>query len=80
MKKTIYRTIFTVEVLSDEPINTNLDLSDLNNECTFGDYSGSTTKGDSKPLKGIKAARAVIAQGSSPDFFMMDDQGNELED
>jgi hypothetical protein len=55
-------------------------LSDLNNECTFGDYSGSTTKGDSKPLKGIKAVRAIEAQGSSPDFFMMDDQGNELED
>lgn len=81
MKKTIYKTVIQIEILSDEPIEApeTLTLDQIDYEITGGAWSGDrkvTTA--NKPLKGVKAADAVLNQGSSPDFFQMDEAGNEI--
>jgi hypothetical protein len=81
MKKTIYKTVFTVEVLSDEPIGSGMSLSDIASEGDDGSLSIMTKDVyNDKPIKGIRAVRELEKQGTDPEFFMMDDQGNELED
>ena len=78
-KKTIYRTVIEIEILSEEPIPEGLDLEEIEGECQDGEYSGKhELKVSNQKLVGIKAANATRAQGSSPDFFMMDEEGNEL--
>lgn len=82
MKKgKIYRSLFTVEVLSEEPIDCSTSLTDLLEECNNGDYSGMTNLVYANhEVTGKRAANLVIKQGSDPEFFMMDENGNELED
>jgi hypothetical protein len=79
MKKTIYRTIVTIEVLSPEP-DIHTSLTDIADEMDNGEYSGAVSFGKPKPIKGKVAARTILAQGSDPEFFGMDERGNELED
>jgi hypothetical protein len=78
-KKILYRTVIQIEVLSEEPIDENMLLEDIENECNTGSFSGvHDWKVRNQVIKGIKAAKATMAQGSSCDFFGMDVQGNEL--
>ena len=79
-KKTIYKTIIRVEVLSDSPIG-DVDMQTIVNETENGDWSGKNyTVIQDKPLTGKKAVDAVLEQGSDTEFFQMDEDGNELED
>jgi hypothetical protein len=79
-KKTIYKSVIIVEVLSDEPICGDMLLHEIAEECETGDFSGKHYyKVCNQPIKGIKAAKAIIEQGSSPEFFQMDENGNEIE-
>ena len=78
-KKTIYRTVIRMEVLSDEPIG-EVDMQEILNQTENGDWSGrNITLEQDFPLTGKKAANAVFKQGSDPEFFQMDKSGNELE-
>jgi len=80
-KKTIYRTVIEIEVLSDEPIPEGMSLNDIEDECNEGSFSGvHDYKIRNEKLVGQDAANATLKQGSSPDFFQMDENGNELED
>ena len=79
-KKKIYRTVIQVEVLSEYPIEESLSLSDIQRECDEGDFSGKwKTIVDNQPISGKVAANFTIAQGSNPEFFQMDEDGNELD-
>lgn len=80
-KKKLYKNVVLVEVLSDEPVDiSGLSLSQIDYEITEGMWSGrSEVKVANKELKGVRAVAAVLKQGSSPDFFSMDEQGNEHE-
>lgn len=72
-----------VEILSEEyPHNLEMmPLSDIGYQIDEGDWSGSIkTVTFAKPITGKRAANAVKAQGSDPEFFQMDDKGNEIED
>jgi len=78
-KKTIYRTVIEIEILSPEPIPEDLDLEEIEGECADGEYSGKQVwKVRNEKLVGRKAVNATLAQGSSLDLFMMDEEGNEL--
>ena len=79
MKKTIYKTKVTIEILSDEPVNDNISLKDIQYEITDGQWSGKITHGESKPLKGKPAVKEILNHGTDPEFFFMDDKGNEIE-
>lgn len=78
MKK-IYKTVIQVEILSDEPYIPG-SLSDIDFDTTEGDCSRKiTTVSEKEVLTGKEAVDAIKDQGSDPEFFAMDDEGNELE-
>jgi hypothetical protein len=79
-KKKLYKTVIKVEILSEEPYEDGKSLDDINYDITQGHCSGVVKAASSTTLVGKKAARETIKQGSDPEFFMMDDKGNELED
>ena len=79
-KKTIYKTVIMMEVLSDEPIPDNMTNSEIEYECTEGSYSGlNSVVIANKPIKGVAAVKEILKHGSSIDFFMMDEKGNEID-
>jgi hypothetical protein len=79
MKKTIYKTIIMVEILSESPIEHSMLLSEIASEGDDGCFCLSTkdTKISNKPFKGIRAVRELENQGSYAGFFNMDEKGNE---
>jgi hypothetical protein len=79
MKKTIYKTIVQVEILSEEPIDSQLSLSQIAEEGDTGSFSIMTKDVlVNKELKGIRAAREMRKQASDPEFFGMDEKGNDI--
>lgn len=82
-KKTIYRSVITVEILSERPVDDNFltNLSAVKYEITLGDCSGQVkVQSMNEELVGHEAASAILSQGSSVDFFMMDENGNDTSD
>ncbi len=76
-KRKFYRTVFTVEVLSEEEPSP-LDLETLNYQITDGDWSGVVEKGQSLKIDGKQMAKLLIKQGSDPSFFNLTDTGEDL--
>jgi len=79
-KKKLYRTIIQYEIISEEPIES-MSLEDIAEETTNGSMSGMFLENvvTNEKLTGIAAVNAVKAQGSSPEFFFMDDKGNDID-
>lgn len=77
-KKTIYETTITVKVLHEDAFDYE-NLEDVHHAITDGDCSGSFETTGHVVLIGKEAVKAVEAQGSDPEFFMMDENGNEIE-
>lgn len=81
MKKTLYRSVFTLEVISPDPIPDNWFLGDIVSETVDGEYTGNiNTTALNEVIKGKDAVDAVKNQGTDPEFFFMDDDGNEIEE
>lgn len=79
MKGKIYKSVYRIEVLSDYPIPEQMTIMDIIHECIDGDYSMDYTNPIvNEILEGKKAAEAVKCQGSNPEFFGMDKDGNVL--
>lgn len=81
MLKPIFRTVFVYEVISDEPILDSVSLETIANETTNGSWSGRFLDNSvhNEELTGKAAVEAITAQGSDPEFFMLDNEGNEIE-
>ena len=82
MEKTvgkIYKTIVTVEVLSSEPIETPISLREIDYQITDGLWSGQVEIGNSTPFYGLDAVNEIKEQGSDPDFFALDMDGNDYQ-
>lgn len=78
-KKVLYRSVIQIEVLSEEPIPEDMSIDDIEEECNSGSYSGvHDWKVRNEKIEGLDAVKATQAQGSSIDFFQMDEEGNEL--
>lgn len=78
-KRKFYRTVFTVEVLSEEPFGDGVDLVDLKYMINEGDCSGCIRQSDPEELDGLRAARALEKQHSDPGFFRLDEDGNDYD-
>ena len=79
-KKTLYRTVIQIEVLSETPIEHSMSTAEIQQECDDGEFSGMTdTTVSNQPISGKDAAKLVIAQGTDVEFFNMDADGNEVE-
>lgn len=79
MTRKFYKTVIKVEVLSEEPFDYD-NLSDIHNQITDGDCSGEYTTTKITILTAKQAASTLIRQGSDPEFFQLDRNGNDLED
>jgi hypothetical protein len=74
-----FRTIVEIEILSeDDPWDG--ELSDLLNDITDGDCSGTMKIKSNEEVTPRRMARLLQAQDSDPGFFGLDANGNELED
>jgi len=80
MSKKFYRRVFKVEVLSEESIDDNLDLDEINYMITEGHCSGSVSAAPEEVVDGAAAAKLLLAQESDPSFFGLDDDGNEVDE
>jgi hypothetical protein len=80
-KPKFFKTVIQVTILSeDEPIGADLDLHQICDEITYGDCSGISKVISTEKLCGKRAAKLLIEQGSDPEFFNLDKNGNKLED
>lgn len=77
-KRKFYRTIFTVEVLSEEEPEA-IDLDVLHEQITDGPWSGKVEKGESKKVGGLAMAKLLENQGSDPGFFNLTEDGEDAD-
>lgn len=78
-----YRTVYQVEILSEEKFDESggLSLTDIDEEITIGHSSGRVIKLiDNEEKTGIEMAKLLQGQGSDPEFFQLDKEGNDLND
>lgn len=78
-KRKFYKTIVKVEILSEEPFQWDT-LEDVNYAITtHGGCSGVAEDKGTKILNGKQIASALLKQGSDPEFFGVDEKGNDCE-
>ena len=78
-KRKFYRTLIEVEVLSEEAVDFG-DLAAVHYAITDGDCSGQWGITKSEPVSGPKMAKLLKKQGSDPEFFQLDDHGEDVDD
>jgi len=78
-ERKFYKTIIEVTVLSEEPLQP-MSLGELSYETMEGDMSATLDTKEEITLTGKEAADALKAQGSEPEFFEIDKEGNDLND
>ena len=72
-----YKTTLKVEVLSEKPFEWD-DLSDVHCAITTGDCSGKVSETSRRVLTAKQVAKELRKQASDPEFFRLDEKGNEL--
>lgn len=82
MANKIYRTVIRFEVLSETPFEGPFDLKQLHYLTYDGDMSGQFLDNEvtNEELTGTQAVDVIRGQGSDPEFFQMDEEGNDLEE
>lgn len=75
----MYRTTFSIDVLSEEPLGDCLSLSQVEYLITEGECVGAALVSKQTTLTNKEMAAALIAAGSTPDFFMLDEAGNKID-
>lgn len=78
-ERKFYRQVVTVEILSEELKDFDNDLEAIAAAITDGDCSGVVSVEVSDEVDGLAMARLLAAQGSDPGFFMLDEEGNDVE-
>ncbi len=73
-----HRTVIQVEVLSQEPLG-DMALATIAEEITTGDFSGRVSTVSAVEVNGPAMANLLIGQGSDPEFFGLDQHGQEVE-
>ena len=75
-----YKSVFTFEVLSEEPIPDDMSLTNMIHETIVGDYNGSMLAKDvNVEINSEEAAIRLVLSGSDAGFFRLDNKGNEIE-
>lgn len=77
-RRTFYKRVITIEVLSEEPYEVE-DLADIAHDIVHGHQSGAWSLGEHQEMSGPEMAKALVDQGSAPEFFRLDEHGNDLE-
>ena len=74
-----FKTVITVTVLSEDKPAQSVNLTRIAHEILEGEWSGYTENDGGTELTAKEAAEALIAQGSDPEFFRLDDDGNHID-
>lgn len=75
--RTFYRSVLTVEVLSEDPLPEGINLGTVAVEIVSGDCSGKVTEDLNQEVDGPTMAKLLKAQGSDPAFFHLNDDGED---
>jgi hypothetical protein len=73
----MYRTTFTVVILSEAALPETLELSEALAEADTGDYVGTYTVVAREKLTTAQMAQALLDAGSDPEFFGLDVDGTD---
>jgi len=75
-----FRTKVTIEIITEDmPVRDDTSLEEIANNVTAGDWSGSTSFASCE-LSRKQCVAALKKQGSDPEFFQLDDCGNDLKE
>jgi len=75
-----YKTIIQLEVLSEDPIG-DMGMDYIIYHVNVGDFSGKfETITQDQELDGLQVAYALMNQDSNPEFFMIDENGDDLKE
>ena len=77
-ERKFYRTVVHVEILSEEPYVFSGDLYSLAEDMDMGDCSGVARTIQEEKCNGARMAQLLISQGSDPEFFGIDEAGNDI--
>lgn len=77
-ERKFYRTVFEVEVLSEHPFEPE-DLETIAYEITYGGCSGMVDRTCDIEVDAEEMVRLLRNQGSDPDFFMLTDDGDDVD-
>lgn len=72
-----YRTVFEVEVLSEEPLG-DMDVESVAYAVTHGGCSGLLTRTVTEVVDGPRMAELLADHGSDPALFNLTDSGDDL--
>lgn len=76
-----YRAEITLEILCEEPYLVNgPDLEDIAYDIGQGDCSGTILHSSEAAIDAPTAAKLLQAQGSDPEFFRIDADGNDIDE
>ena len=73
-----HKTTFKIVVLSEERVPDDIELPDLIEEMSAGAYSGDFSFESEEVLDAPAAAKALEEQASSPEFFGLTSDGEEI--
>lgn len=80
MPRKFYKQVFHIEVLTEGlPLEWD-DLKDIQYECDQGGASGKLTDEPPVEVTAQEMAKLLMAQDSSPEFFQLTEDGEDLED
>jgi len=74
-----YKRTVTIEVLSEDPIPSGMNLAQIIDESESGEYSMREFGEKEVEVNGKQAARALLKQGSDPTFFRLTKDGEDCE-
>ena len=78
-KRKFYKAVFQIEVLSEEPIP-DMSSEDIAYQTRDGHMSGHFLETTRTTMTGKQLAEALGNQGSSPEFFRLDEDGNDIDE
>lgn len=80
MPRKFFKTVIQVTILSEDvPVGRDMRLHMIEHEITEGNCSGVKQVIEEKELTPREVTLALIEQDSDPEFFGLDEQGNEVE-
>ena len=75
-----YKTIITIEVLTETPIMYSMSMADISREIEGGDFSGKyETIIENEVVDGKIASEILLEHGSDTEFFLLDEDGNDID-
>lgn len=79
-KRKFYRTVYTVEVLSEDPPSEGVELDTIASQIVDGGWSGKVTRQVPVEVDALTMAGLLQNQGSDPSFFWLTEHGEDCDE